>query len=282
MATLHGARLVTASETGEGRRLAESLVKQLTGGDPVTARRMREDFWQFRPEFKLWLATNHKPQIRGTDHAVWRRIRLIPFAVTFHAPGTGKTPQQDPTLPARLRQELAGILRWAVEGCLAWRREGLGEPDAVRDATERYRIEMDVLATFLEECCVFDERADAGASELYRAYTTWCDDSGEHAESQTSFGTRLRERGLVRHKPHRGTVWQGIGLLAAHSADSADPFSGSTHAKEILGVDTEKWAAPLRTLRRDGETCPRCAGEGCRWCGGMGRLVDDQADEPAA
>lgn len=118
LATLHGARLLTSAETGEGRRLAESLVKQLTGGDPVTARRMREDFWQFRPEFKLWLATNHKPQIKGTDHAIWRRIRLIPFDITFHAPETGKTPQQDPTLPGRLRRELPGSWRGRSAG--AW------------------------------------------------------------------------------------------------------------------------------------------------------------------
>ena len=197
LATLHGARLVTAAETGEGRRLAESLVKQLTGGDPVTARRMREDFWQYRPEFKLWLATNHKPQIRGTDHAIWRRIRLIPFDVTFHAPETGKTPQQDPTLSARLRAELPGILAWAVRGCLAWHCQGLKTPQAIRDATEGYRAEMDVFAAFVEDCCVFDKRAETGARELYRAYTRWCEGSGEHAESQTSFGTRLRERGLV-------------------------------------------------------------------------------------
>lgn len=157
LATLHGARLVTAAETGEGRRLAESLVKQLTGGDPVTARRMRDDFWQFRPEFKLWLATNHRPQIRGTDHAIWRRIRLIPFDVTFHTAETGKTPQQDQTLPARLREEATGILAWAVRGCLAWQSQGLGAPDAVRDATEAYRAEMDVLAMFFEERCIFDE-----------------------------------------------------------------------------------------------------------------------------
>ena len=150
-------------------------MKQLTGGDPVTARRMREDFWQYQPEFKLWLATNHKPQIRGTDHAIWRRIRLIPFDVTFHAPETGKTPQQDPTLPARLREEAAGILAWAVRGCLAWQREGLKAPQAIRDATEGYRAEMDVLAAFFEECCVFDKRAEASASELYRAYIRWCD-----------------------------------------------------------------------------------------------------------
>jgi P4 family phage/plasmid primase-like protien len=115
LALLYGARLVTASESGEDRRLAEALVKSLTGGDPITARRMREDFWEFPPQFTLWAATNYKPQIRGTDHAIWRRIRLIPFDVTFYAPETGKTPQQDPTLPARLREEASGT--YGSVGC---------------------------------------------------------------------------------------------------------------------------------------------------------------------
>ena len=107
-ATLYGKRFVSSSETGEGRWLAEGLVKSLTGGDPIECRRMREDFWEFRPTHKLWLATNHKPQIRGTDHAIWRRIHLIPFGVTFHEPETKKNPQKDPTLPGRLRQDSPG------------------------------------------------------------------------------------------------------------------------------------------------------------------------------
>ena len=104
-ATLYGKRFVSSSETGDGRRLAEDLVKSLTGGDPIACRRMREDFWEFRPTHKLWLATNHRPQIRGTDHAIWRRIHLIPFGVTFHEPESGKTPRKDTTLPERLREE---------------------------------------------------------------------------------------------------------------------------------------------------------------------------------
>jgi putative DNA primase/helicase len=233
---------------------------------------MREDFWQFRPEFKLWLATNHKPQIKGTDHAIWRRIRLIPFDITFHAPETGKTPQQDPTLPGRLRRELPGILAWAVRGCLAWQLEGLGAPDAVRDATEAYRSEMDVLAAFFEECCVFDKPAEAGASELYKAYTRWCEAAGERCESQTSFGTRLRERGLTNRETHGRKVWRGIGLAASDSSDSSDPFSGSSHEKNSQTVHAEKWSPPSPPS----PACPSCAGEGCDWCGGMGRIVEDE------
>ena len=238
-ATLYGKRFVASSETGDGRWLAEDLVKALTGGDPIECRRMREDFWEFRPTHKLWLATNHRPQIRGTDHAIWRRIRLIPFDITFHAPETGKAPQQDPTLPARLREELPGILAWAVRGCLAWQSEGLKAPQAVRDATEGYRAEMDVLASFFEECCVFDKRAEVGASELYKAYTRWCEAAGERGESQTSFGTRLRERGLVQRKAHGRMFWIGVGLVSGDSGDSGDPFSGSSHEKKTQSVNLE-------------------------------------------
>ncbi|MGH8480791.1 MAG: DNA primase family protein, partial [Gammaproteobacteria bacterium] len=227
-ATLYGKRFVATAETGDGRRLNEDLVKSLTGGDPIACRRMREDFWEFKPTHKLWIGTNHKPQIKGTDYAIWRRIHLVPFNVTFHRSGT---PRQDPMLPERLRSELSGILRWAVEGCLAWQQDGLNPPDAVRGATETYRAEMDVLAGFLEECCVLDRRAEAGASDLYRAYCAWCDASGERAESQTSFGGRLTERGLDRRKSLGIKVWLGIGLSSGDGRDGKDPFYGLSHER---------------------------------------------------
>ncbi|HLI51013.1 MAG TPA: phage/plasmid primase, P4 family, partial [Thermomicrobiaceae bacterium] len=125
VARLRGARFVAAVETEDGRRLSEPLVKQLTGGDRVTARFMRAEWFEFSPTFKLWLATNHKPVIRGTDHAIWRRIRLIPFTVTI------AEADQDKELPAKLRAEMPGILRWAIDGCLSWQRDGLGVPEAV-------------------------------------------------------------------------------------------------------------------------------------------------------
>jgi putative DNA primase/helicase len=178
---------------------------------------MREDFWEYRPEFKLWLATNHKPQIKGTDCAIWRRIRLIPFDVTFHAPETGKTPQQGPTLPGRLREEATGILAWAVSGCLAWQCQGLGSPDAVRDATEAYRAEMDVFAMFFEERCVFEESAEVRASDLYRAYASWCEGAGERVESQRSFGQQLTEKGCERYR-NNGIWYLGVRLRATNEA----------------------------------------------------------------
>jgi putative DNA primase/helicase len=133
LARLQGARFVYASEAEGGRRLAEALVKQLTGGDTLTARFLYGEHFEFQPMFKLWLAVNHKPVVQGTDHAIWRRIRLLPFIVTI------PVAEQDKRLAEKLQSELPGILRWAVEGCLAWQQEGLEPPLVVKRATGDYR-----------------------------------------------------------------------------------------------------------------------------------------------
>lgn len=206
LAKLRGARLVTAAEVGEGRRLAEGLVKQLTGGDTITARFLYRDFFDFRPVFKLFLASNHKPRIRGTDHAIWRRIKLIPFTVTI------PEGEQDKHLAEKLRGELPGILNWALLGCLAWRHSGLGEPEEVRSATAAYRAEMDVLAAFLADCCELGEDKQARAAALYLVYKDWCDDNGEKALSGTTFGRQLRERGFAKHHDRHGSVYAGLSL----------------------------------------------------------------------
>src|SRR5215211_653604 len=212
LADLFGARLVASVEVDEGRRLAESLVKQLTGRDPIKARRMREDFWQFDPTHTVFLATNHRPEVRGTDHAIWRRIKLVPFEVAI------PESEQDKRLAEKLRGELPGILAWIVRGCLEYQRHGLGEPQEVRAATEGYRSEMDVLAAFIEDRCVVHPKASAGATPLYNAYKEWCGEGGEDAISQRKFGRQLGERGFVKDKS--GTIiWHGIGLRS----DRPDP-----------------------------------------------------------
>ena len=215
LADLAGRRLVVAVESGEGRRLNEALVKQLTGGDTIKARRMREDFWQFNPTHKLWLATNHRPRVRGTDLAIWSRLKLIPFCVSF------TEERQDKQLIHRLRNELTGILRWCVEGCLAWQREGLGVPEVVETATDAYRSEQDVLAAFLGDCCIVNPAAKAAARDLYETYVTWCRDNGEHVLSQREFGMRLAERGLERFRGGRAGafMWRGLGLLTAERTE---------------------------------------------------------------
>jgi putative DNA primase/helicase len=213
VAALKGARFVSAAEVEKGRRLAESKVKQLTGRDTVTARFLFGENFDFKPEFKLWLSTNNKPVIQGTDDAIWDRIRLIPFMQRFEGP------KADPRLPDKLRDELAGVFAWMVEGCLEWQEHGLEEPKTVAEATRRYREEMDTLAAFFEDRCVIREGVLTPASRLYKQYQMWCDDAGEHAETQKMFGMRLSERGFVSEKIKRGQHkdrkgWRGIGLRA--------------------------------------------------------------------
>lgn len=220
VAALRGARFVAAVESEEGRRLAEVRIKELTGSDTISARFMRAEWFTFKPVAKLWLATNHRPVVRGTDEAIWRRIRLIPFNVTI------PELERDPTLPARLRAELPGVLRWAVGGCLAWHLEGLGAPAAVLAATRSYRAEQDVLGAFLAERCLLAPTCWVSSASLYAAYRQWCEASGEHVVTQRALGLALRERGFedVREGKARSRGWQGIGLLdrpeGGHMADA--------------------------------------------------------------
>jgi P4 family phage/plasmid primase-like protien len=208
VARLKGARLVTASETEEGRRLAESLVKDLTGQDTISARFMWAEWFDFKPTHALHLSTNHKPEIRGTDPAIWRRIRLIPWAVTI------PPAEQDRRLAEKLRSELPGVLAWIVRGCLRWQREGLRAPEEVRQATGAYRAEMDVLAAFLADCCLRDKDEEAFAGELWGAWKRWCEETGEQAGSQKRFGGRLAERGFLNHRDSKTgrKVWSGLSL----------------------------------------------------------------------
>ncbi len=210
LADLFRMRFVASIEVEDGSRLAESLVKQLTGGDRVKARRMRQDFWEFEPTHKVIMACNHKPQVRGTDNAIWRRLRLVPFTETI------PPAEQDKHLPDRLRDEKAGILAWTIEGCLEWRRDGLQAPEEVRQATGAYRAEMDVLGAFLRECCELDADYNVAAKELYAAYRLWCEENGERPETQRKFGSRLTERGgfeRYRGGSDGGHRWRGGQLL---------------------------------------------------------------------
>ncbi len=222
VARLRGARFVSAVEVAEARRLDEALIKSVTGGDTVTARFLYGEFFEFVPAFKLWLAANHKPVIRGTDHAIWRRVRLVPFTVTI------PDEEQDKDLPAKLKAELPGILRWAVEGCLAWQRDGLRPPEEVIKATASYREENDIVGQFVTENCIVSSGSKATAKALYAAYVAWADANGERPMTQNAFGRRLAERGFERKKSG-GIWWHGIELLEAsaptdHGSREPDPF----------------------------------------------------------
>jgi putative DNA primase/helicase len=205
LATLFGKRLVVDSETAEGDRLNEALVKQLTGADRISARRMREDFWDFAPTHKILVYTNHKPEIRETKHAIWRRVKLVPFDVTI------AEDKQDTELPRRLQAEYPGILAWCVEGCRDWQELGLCVPKAVEDATKKYRDEQDALGEFLEaECNTSINTLKTRASALYARYQRF---AGDAALNQRRFGLALTERGFTRIT-NDGTWYKGIGLIA--------------------------------------------------------------------
>jgi putative DNA primase/helicase len=206
LADLFGKRFVACIETEEGKRLAESLVKQMTGGDRMKARFMRQDFFEFAPTFKIWLAANHKPVIRGNDYAIWRRIRLIPFEVTIPAG------ERDKRIGDKLKAEYAGILRWAVEGCLEWQQDGLKEPDEVIAATKTYQEEMDVFGRFLGEETIQIPQAQVPANVLYTRYKEWCDENGESVISGNAFGRRMTELGFTKEHTKRGYVYKNIGL----------------------------------------------------------------------
>lgn len=204
LAKLAGVRLVTASEPPEGKRLAAGVVKQATGGDTITARHLYAEYFEFRPQFKLFLSANHRPALDGSDPAMIRRLRVIPFDVVI------PPAEQDAHLVGRLKAELPGILNWAVEGCLRWQKEGLQAPAAVRAAVAAYRDDMDHIGQFLKECCSVEPGRRIGASELYRAYEKWAE---REAVSQRAFGLKLGERdGLQKVHSRSGDVWHGVSV----------------------------------------------------------------------
>lgn len=202
IARLKGARLVTSAEPNEGMRINEGLLKQLTGGDKVTARYMYKELFEFTPEFKLWMATNHKPVIHGTDTGIWRRIHLIPFTVQI------PEDKVDKQLPYKLKEEYPAILAWAVEGCLLWQKEGLEMPLAVRDATKEYRKDMDVVSAWLDECCTLGEGREK-TSDLYQSYVDWAEKNNEYKMSNRKFGDGMAKR-FERTKSHGACYYNGL------------------------------------------------------------------------
>jgi len=217
LAKLQSCRFVAAIEAEQGRRLAESMIKQLTGGDPISTRFLFGEYFTFVPQFKIWLATNHKPEIRGTDHAMWRRVKLIPFLCTI------SEEERDEELSDKLKAELPGILAWAVRGCLDWQQWRLTPaPDIVESATASYRQEQDTLGQFIEECCILAQALTVPSSTLFQAYKSWCDANAEKHSTQTALAGRMKERNFVST---RNTItgrmqWNGLGLKITENGDN--------------------------------------------------------------
>jgi len=221
IARLQGARLITSSEVEQGKRFAESLIKEWTGGESITARKLYSNEVEFKPQGKLWIGTNYKPKIYGTEDAIWRRIRLIPFLVTISAE------KRDPELASKLKAELPGILNWALEGCLAWQeRKDLCPPKAVIAATAEYRAEMDIIGAWVAQNCIEDSKRKERVGELYQDYSQWCDANGHKAASQLEFTKRMHtryekiENTTDRATERKGTFFKGLALITpAHKSN---------------------------------------------------------------
>lgn len=210
-ADLRGKRFVADEELGEGQRLNEQTVKRLTGGNTIKGRLMHKDFFDFPPTHKLFLATNHKPEVHGRDFGIWRRVHLWPFAVTI------ADADQDKQLPEKLKAEWSGILAWLLVGCLDWQRIGLAAPEAVVAATNAYREESDLLGHFIGDCCETGDGKEVGGGILYTAYRLWCEDNGHRAMSNPNFSKRLLERdGITRERTAHSKY---VGLWLTYSMD---------------------------------------------------------------
>lgn len=209
VAGLRGARLVTAQEVQDGRRFDVAKIKALTGGDPIAARFMRGDFFEFTPTFKLWLSGNHKPALGTVDPGIRRRFHLIPFTQRV------RDEDRDPALVGRLREEWPGILQWALDGCLAWQAEGLRAPAQVRDATEQYLAAEDSLQTWADEALERDSRAWAPISTLYAAWVRWCEEAGEKPGTSRAFAENMRTHGFESARTKVAKGFSGVRLRDA-------------------------------------------------------------------
>ncbi len=221
VADLWGARFVSAIETEAGSRMAQSLVKSLSGGDKIKARFLFKEFFEFTPQFKLWLAVNHKPVIDGSDDAMIRRVRLIPFNVKFEKLEENPEAEfvRDDDLPKKWKAEYPGILRWIVEGAMSWYKDGLKTPDAVKAATKAYASEMDTLKAFIDDQCVLGHDFNIRAGQLVEAYAAFCSENGETPIKGRALADRLTRMGFISKHTRNGNFWNGLALIKRNSDD---------------------------------------------------------------
>lgn len=206
IARLRGVRFTVTNEVDEGMTLSESVIKDLTGNDTLTARFMRAEFFDFTPTHKLWIYGNHKPEIKGTDTAIWDRVKLIPFDVEI------PKSERDPLMLDKLTAELPGILAWAVRGNMLWQRQGIAAPEIVARATGEYRVEQDTVGQFLADSCEMGAAFEVSAGTLYRAYEVWAKQLGLRPEGGTKFGQDLGRRGFDVRKTRLGKMRVGLQL----------------------------------------------------------------------
>lgn len=242
LADLQGKRFVVGSEIEDGRRLAVVLIKEMTGGEAIRTERKYEHSFEFQPTHKIWLCGNHKPIITDTTFAIWRRVKLIPFTVTI------PDSERDPELSCKLEKELSGILAWAVQGCLLWQKEGLGEPQEVISATEAYRVEQDELGEFIDDCCILKSTAVVPKNEFYKSYTSWCTENNCQPVNQRRFRGKIMERGITEGRSSSGDVriWRGITLKGEKATEQQSLLTNSDSSDTSDGFTLENRAKTSR------------------------------------
>lgn len=294
VAQLRGARFAFASETEDGRHLDEAKIKDLTGGEEIPARFMRAEWFSFKPNFTLWLATNHRPIIKGQDDGIWDRLRLVQFPVRFRQPDEPDDgrPVADLTLSDKLAAEREGILAWIVRGAVMWSREGLGTAEKIRTAVAAYRDQMDVLGSFLSDRCVQEGKASVGSTVLYQAYKAWAEASGETALSQKVLSTQIEERGFKKRKTNTGKVFHGLRLRnqdepwqgtlgdGSVTSDGSKPDFALTPREESPRVDIVKYPSHPSPVTDEPVSTPWPMPDlGAR---GAGETLDESGIEPSA
>ena len=234
LAALQGARLVVSTETEDGRRWAEAKIKSLTGGDRISARYMRMDFFEYTPQFKLLISGNHRPGLRGVDESIRRRLQLVPFAVTI------PEAERDLRLTEKLKAEWPGILAWAVQGCLLWQGEGIYQPDAVRAATGDYLSSEDALLRWVEDCCESGPNLWSSGSALFASWKGWADANNEYAGSQKRFSEQMASHGFQQVRTRAARGFSGIAIREPSVTDVTGSQIIGVHARARNGDNREK------------------------------------------
>jgi putative DNA primase/helicase len=225
LAGLRGARLVTAAETEEGRRWSEARIKELTGGDKITARFMRQDFFDFVPQFKLMFSGNHMPTLRTVNKAITRRFNRIPFTVTI------PDGQVNKNLADELKVEWPGILQWAVEGCLQWQRIGLCPPACVSNATASYLEGEDIIGEWIDECCERDAAHWESATDLFLCWQSWTEERSEYVGSVKWFSLKLEDRGGLKRSKNKEQTARGFYGLRLKTRPAREQFGAKPNGK---------------------------------------------------
>jgi putative DNA primase/helicase len=246
LASIEGRRFVSASDGEAGQALAEAKIKHMTGGDEISCRALYKNYRSYRPQFKLWIATNDLPNVKGSDAAIWRRIRVIEYPVTI------PEEQRDPGLAEELAAEAPGILNWALQGYRDWKKSGLRAPPEICEATSSYRRDNDLVGQFIDARCEVGEGLEATTKSLYDAYCGWCEVNGYHPMALNAFGKDMKRRGFGQKKGRMGNSLVGIELKPNPSSRRPSIERGRTAPRTATTTATGQHNGTSNVRRRSG------------------------------